>query len=165
LPSDSTLGLQWRDGGLDFLGQGKKGKVPVYAVADGLLTRVGDWTDAVAILHTDPLDPTQKVWSYYSDMADANGTDSYVADEFPPGASAIPVKMGALLGYQGTWSGKPFWPAWTHLHFALLRPQAGDEFPKEIALKDMLDPAPYLSITMGPQTENEYIQSLKCRQS
>ena len=55
LPSDSTLGVQWRKGGLDFLGQGNDGSVPVRAVADGVLMRRQDWLDAVAILHDDPL--------------------------------------------------------------------------------------------------------------
>ena len=164
LPSDGRLGIKWKDGGLDFFGQGNEAKVPVYAVADGLLTRRTDWVDAVAILHEDPLHPTEKIWSYYSSIAAANGTDSYVAQDFPLGATSIPVKTGQLLGYQGSWSGKPFWPAWMHMHFAVVRAMEQDVFPSELTLKDTLDPTPYLNLALRPQVENEFSQLLKCGQ-
>jgi hypothetical protein len=164
LPSDNTLGVQWRNNGLDFLGQGNEGKVPVYAVADGLLTRPTDWVDAVAILHEDPLHPTEKIWSYYSGMAAASGIDSYVAQDFPLGATRIPVKAGQLLGYQGTWSGKPFWPRWMHMHFAVVRVESQDDFPSGLTLEDMLDPAPYLNVELKPETDTENSQPLKCSQ-
>ena len=164
LPSESTLGVQWSDGSLDFLGQGNKGKVPVYAVADGVLTRLNDWVGTVAILHSDPLHPSEQVWSYYNDMAAENGTVSYVVDEFPLGVTSVPVKAGQLLGYQGTWSGRPFWSRWLHAQFAVIRAEKGGEFPKEFALKDMLDPLPYLNLDIEPQAENINIQPLKCRQ-
>ena len=164
LPSDGTVGVQWRQGGLDFLGKGNKGKLPVYAVADGSLTRRDDWVDAVAILHTDPIHPTEEVWSYYSDMRAENGTDSFVLKDFPLGISGVPVKAGQLLGYQGTWSGKPFWPTWVHVKFVIWKASNGDVIPKEFALRDMLDPVPYLNLDIDPQTKNTNIQSLKCRQ-
>ncbi|HEX9839364.1 MAG TPA: hypothetical protein VGA72_08465, partial [Anaerolineales bacterium] len=164
LPSDHSLGVQWRDGGLDFLGHGNEGKVPVYAVADGLLTRPTGWVDAVAILHGDPLHSTQKVWSYYSSMRAANGTGSYVAEDFPVGATDIPVKAGQVLGYQGKWSGTPFWPRWLHLHFAVIRAQDQNSFPGEVTSEDILDPTPYLNLELKPSTDTENSQPLKCGQ-
>ena len=164
LPSDHTLGVQWRDGGLDFLGQGNEGKVPVSAVADGMLTRLTGWVDAAAILHDDPLHPDVKVWSYYSGMGAANGTDSYIVDDFPPGAMNIPVKAGQVLGYQGTWSGKPFWPRWMHMHFAVVRAQDQADFPREFTSEDTLNPTPYLNMELKPETDTENTQPLKCGQ-
>jgi hypothetical protein len=165
LPSDGALGVQWREAGLDFLGQGNQGKVPVYAVADGLLTRLTEWTDAVAIFHEDPLHPTKKVWSYYSGMAAANGTDSYVAPDFPLGATDIPVKAGQLLGYQGTWSGKPFWPRWLHVHFTVIRAEDQAEFPSELTLEEILeDPTPYLNVELKSETDTQNSQPLECGQ-
>ena len=164
LPSDGTSGIKWRDGGFGFFGQGNAGKVPVYAVADGLLTRLTGWVDAVAILHEDPLHPAQKVWSYYTGMAAANGTDSYIVQDFPLGAAGIPVKAGQLLGYQGTWSGKPLWPGWMHVHFAVLRAGNRDDFPSEFTLEAKLDPAPYLNMELKPETDTTNSQPLKCGQ-
>jgi peptidoglycan LD-endopeptidase LytH len=164
LPSNHSLGVQWREGGLDFLGQGNKGKVPVYAVADGLLTRPTGWVDAVAISHEDPLHPGDQVWSYYSGMAAANGTDSHVAEDFPLGVTNIPVKAGQLLGYQGTWSGKPFWPRWMHLHFAVIRAHDQHNVPGELMSEDILDPTPYLNMELKPETDTENSQPLTCGQ-
>jgi hypothetical protein len=108
LPTNSELGVKWSDAGLDFFGRGNENSVPVYAVAGGLLTRLPDWDDGVAIQHDDPLRPGEKVWSYYADMAGANGDTSYVAQDFPPGSVGVPVKAGQLLGYQAirrpTWA-------------------------------------------------------------
>ena len=162
LPSDATIGVQWRDGGLDFFGHGNEGKVPVYAVADGLLTRRDDWVDSVAILHEDPLNPGQPVWSYYGSMVDANGTDSFVAEDFPAGSTNIPVEAGQLLGYQGTWSGTPLWPRWMHLHFAIILAEDEDEFPIETKAEDRINPATYLGLAIP--IENNNSQPLRCGQ-
>jgi hypothetical protein len=160
LPSGGRLGIQWQDGGLDFFGHGNEGKIPVYAVASGLLTRWPNWVDAVAILHDDPLHPGSKLWSYYGNMRAANGTDSYVAQDFPLGASGIPVKAGQLLGYQGSWSGKPLWPTWTHIHFNIIRAAKPEAFPSEWTFGETLDPSPYLGLIF--ESGNENLQPLKC---
>ena len=60
LPSDGSRGIQIQDNGINFFGQGSERKIPVYAVADGLLIRHPDWVDAVAIQHDDPLHPVEK---------------------------------------------------------------------------------------------------------
>ena len=97
-------------------------------------------------------------------MAAANGTDSYVAQDFPSGAAGIPVKAGQLLGYQGTWSGKSFWPRWLHMHFAIIRVENRDDFLGELRLGNLLDPAPYLNVELKPETDTENSQPLKCSQ-
>ena len=162
LPSDGTLGIKWQDGGLDFFGQGNEGKIPVYAVAYGLLIRWPNWVDAVAILHDDPLHPGSKLWSYYGNMIAANGIDSYVAEDFPLGASGIPVKAGQLLGYQGPWSGKPRWPTWVHMHFNIIRAAKEEAFPSDWTLGETLDPSSYLGLTFKSKNENS--QPLRCSQ-
>ncbi|MEA3341932.1 MAG: hypothetical protein U9R15_18370, partial [Chloroflexota bacterium] len=47
LPTCGDLGVQWRDAGLDFFGRGNENSIPVYAIADGLLTRFPDWDGSV----------------------------------------------------------------------------------------------------------------------
>ncbi len=162
LPSDGSLGVQPKDGGLDFFGKGNAGKLPVYAVADGLLIRLPGWVDAVAIQHDDPLHPGKKVWSYYSGMGAPNGSDSYVAQDFPLGTANVPVKAGQLLGYQGSWSGTPQWPVWVHAHFAALNVADRGAFPDKISLENIIDPLPYLGLTLD--MNNKLTQSLKCPQ-
>lgn len=162
LPSDGTLGIKWQDGGLDFFGQGNEGKIPVYAVGYGLLTRWPNWVDAVAILHDDPLHPGSKLWSYYGDMSAANGIDSYVAEDFPLGVSGIPVKAGQLLGYQGSRSSEPFWPMWTHVHFNVIRAAKEEAFPSDWTLGEAFDPSPYLGLAFDSDNDNS--QPLRCRQ-
>jgi len=162
IPSDGTLGVQWREGGLNFFGQGKEGTVPVRAVADGLLLRKEDWMNSVAILHDDPLHAGKKVWSYYDDLAASNGTDSYIMKDFPAGSAGVPVKAGQLLGYQGTWSGTPLWRRWMHVHFAIFRSTNSNGFPQNLAMEDILDPTAYLNVELETRTENENTQPLKC---
>lgn len=160
LPSDGSLGIQLANNGIEFFGQGNEGSIPVYAVADGYLTRPADWVDAVAILHDDPLRPGEKVWVFYGGMAAANGTDSLVASDFPAGSANIPVKSGQLLGYQGRWSGLPLWPKWVHMFFFLVDTSGRDALPKNIRFTDILDPAPYLGLLV--ESGKDYPQLLKC---
>ena len=160
LPSDGSLGIQLMDDGMNFFGQGNEGRIPVYAVADGFLTRPPDWVDAVAVLHIDPLRAEEKVWVYYGGMAAANGTDSFVEQDFPPGSTNIPVKSGQLLGYQGKWSGTPLWPKWVHMFVFTVDAHGRDSFPTNIRFTDILEPAPYLGLIV--EAGNENLQPLKC---
>jgi len=162
LPSDGTLGVKLERSQLDFFGQGNEGKVPVYAAADGLLTRSPGWVDAVAIQHADPLNPAGKVWSYYSGMSAANGIDSYVVEDFPIGVEKLPVKAGQLIGYEGSWSGNPPWPMWIHASFIVVRPIDQGAFPIELTPDVLLDPTSYLKLAL--QAENKNMQSLQCAQ-
>ena len=164
LPGDGSRGVQWRDGGLDFFGQGQQGQIPVYAVADGLLTRQAGWVDAVVILQDDPLHPGAKIWTYYGDMGAVNGTDSYVAQGFPPGTTSMPVKAGQLIGYQGPWSGKIQWPTWVHVHFAVISAAGQGAFPATLSPADFIDPTSYLNLALRSQAENKNQQELRCNQ-
>jgi hypothetical protein len=161
LPSDGSLGIQSLDSEIDFFGQGKEGSIPVYAVADGSLTRLRDWVDIVAVLHEDPLRAGRKVWAIYGGMAAANGKDSLIVEDFPAGSRNIPVKSGQLLGYQGSWSGTPLWPTWVHTFFAVTNATQNDTFPKTIVMANILDPAPYLGLLVKSGNENP--QPLKCK--
>jgi hypothetical protein len=160
LPSDGSLGIQWSDGSMDFFGRGTEGSIPVYAIADGLLTRLPGWADVVVILHEDPLRPGKKAWSFYGGMADPNGTHSYVAEDFPEGITNIPVKSGQVLGYQGSWSGIPLWPKWVHSSLAVVDASGLNAFPNEVTAENTLDLVPYLGLNIDNRNEN--IQSLKC---
>jgi hypothetical protein len=162
LPGDATLGVQWQDSSLVFFGQGREGAVPVYAVADGLLTRQADWVDAVAIQHDDPLHPSTKLWSFYSGMSVANGTDSLIVKDFAPGVENVPVKAGQLLGYEGTWSGRPQWPMWIHVQLQLVKAAETRQFPTQLSPESILDPSPYLKLAEKAPIDMPYTQPLSC---
>lgn len=130
-PSSGALGLRWYNKTLALMGIGYDNTVPVYAVADGRLTRRADWPDAVAILHDDPLNPGQQVWAFYGGMASQDGQASYVSAAFRPGSVDVPVKAGELLGYQGSYR-----YAWTHLHFAVVPPLPDGSFPAALVWRE-----------------------------
>jgi hypothetical protein len=144
-----------------LFGHGNAGQIPVRAVSDGLLVRHSDWFDAVAMLHADPLHPNVRIWTYYSGMAAANGIDSYVNPDFPLGSESVPVKAGQIIGYEGTWNGKPQWPKWIHVHFAVVKAE-GDSFPDSFTSATLLDPTGYLGLM--PEGTNSTLQSLRCKQ-
>lgn len=170
LPTRSELGMWWISKQLAFMGQGYESTVPVYAVADGLLTRHSDWHDAVAIQHDDPLRPGEKVWTFYGGMASGWSEESFVVQDFPLGSEGVLVKRGRLLGYQGQWFGQPGMHVWAHLHFAVVPAMADGSFPVGVVglvaeeepspggaeLERPLDPSPYLgtvgSVVMGYPT-------------
>jgi murein DD-endopeptidase MepM/ murein hydrolase activator NlpD len=169
-----VLGVLWNDGrvppyspghphtGLDIFGQGGENTVPVYAVADGRLTRLSGWKSAVIIRHEDPLRPGETVWTYYSHMASAAGA-SYIAEDFPAGSTGVPVQAGQLIGYQGVWSGHPLKPGWMHLHFSLVRSDSNGSFLNETVLEYTLDPSPYLGIVGNADSGQANCQPLRCR--
>lgn len=164
LPSSGVLGVQWKEGGLNFYGRGNPGTVPVFAVADGLLTRSADWTGAVAIQHDDTLQPGEKVWSYYASMAGANGLDSYIVEDFPPGVTGIPVKAGQLLGYQGWQSGQAMQTAWMHVRFAVVQGTGDGGFPEMLTPENVLDPSLCLGLAIKPEAKEPNSQPLNCEQ-
>jgi len=164
LPTSGDLGVRWSGAGLDFFGRGNENSMPVYAVADGLLTRLPDWTGSVAVQHDDPLRPGEKVWSYYAALANANGAASYVAQDFPPGGVNVPVKAGQLLGYQGRWSGQPSRPMWIHLRFSVVRAAENGSFPGKVGPENVLAPSPYLGIALKAAGGNSGWQPLRCKE-
>jgi murein DD-endopeptidase MepM/ murein hydrolase activator NlpD len=168
-----VLGVLWNDGrvppygpghphtGLDIFGQGAENTVPVYAVADGRLTRLPGWKSAVIIRHEDPLRPGEIVWTYYSHMASSGGA-SYIVAEFPAGSSGVPVQAGQLLGYQGVWSGHPLKPGWMHLHFSIVRSAPDGSFLNETVPGNTVDPSPYLGIDGNADNGHANWRELRC---
>lgn len=162
LPNDAATGVLWNQNGLNFYGWGQEGKVPVYAATDGLLTRNQDWFDTVAILSDDPLNPGRQVWTIYSNMGGSDGFTSFVAEDFPPGVTNVPVRKGQIVGYQGTWNGRPGWATWLHVLFAVLRADSAD-FPAEVTPEMVLDPRPYLGIELPSQLELKVRTPIVCK--
>lgn len=176
LPTSGILGVLWGDtrvlpygpdhphSGLDLFGSGRENTVPVYAVADGLLTRLPGWKSAVIIQHDDPLHPGEQVWTFYAHMASSTGRRSYIAAELPSGCEGVPVRAGDLLGYQGVWSGSPLRPGWMHLHFSVVRAAADGSFLNETLIENTLDPSPYLGIIGHAETGQPNWLPVQCRE-
>jgi murein DD-endopeptidase MepM/ murein hydrolase activator NlpD len=177
LPTTGVLGVLWGDTrvppygpehrhtGLDIFGRGRENTVPVYAVADGWLTRLPGWKSAVAIRHDDPLRAGETVWTYYAHMASASGRQSYILKAYPQGSSDVPVRAGQLIGYQGVWSGHPLKPGWMHLHFSVIRAAVDGSFLNETVLENTLDPSPYLGIVGNAESGYPNWRALRCRAS
>ncbi|MCD4738977.1 MAG: hypothetical protein K8R89_06930, partial [Anaerolineae bacterium] len=158
LPTRSDRGMWWFSRGLGFMAAGEPGTVPVYAVAEGLLTRRSYWNDTVAIQHADPLHPGEKVWTVYQGMSDRQDEESFISSRFPPGSDGIPVTDGELLGYQGRWQKRSIWayiffvitPAREDGSFPAALVDLEDEtdtpLPREIEEQGWLDPSPYLQL-------------------
>ena len=158
IPSEGFIGLLWADParpysvlhrhtGIDIFGDGESGTVPNYAAYGGYLTRLPDWKSTVIIRHDDPLNPGETIWTYYTHMANEDGTQSFIVDDFPPGTADVRVEQGTLLGYQGTYSGTGP-PIGMHLHFSIVKPDADGLFLNEAALENTLDPSPYLGLAL-----------------
>jgi len=159
LPSDGFIGLLWRDSvgpydvfnrhtGIDVFGDGEPGDVPVYAVYDGYLTRLDNWLSTVIIRHEDPLQEGRTIWTYYTHMASANGETSFVSEAFPPGTSEVFVEQGALLGYQGDYSGAAF-AVGLHVHLSIVLSEDDGSFKNEAQLGNTLDPSPYFGLSLN----------------
>lgn len=147
LYGDSILGTR-QHSGLDIFGLEGNGVTPVYAVYDGYLTRLPEWTSAVIIRHPqDPLVPERQIWSYYTHMAGDRG-DSYIVDQIPPGTFELPVKQGTLLGYQGDYNGDSLRRIDTHLHFSLVLDDGNGQFLNETNIANTIDPSPYLGMRL-----------------
>lgn len=157
IPTDGYIGYLWDDSfrpghrhqGIDIFGAGPVGDTPVYAAADGYLTRQADWKSSLIIrLPADPLEPGRQVWIYYTHMADSQG-NSLIAESFPPGAQEVFVQAGTLLGYQGNYSGTPGQPVGVHLHFSVVREDGQGRYLNELEIENTLDPSPYLGLNLN----------------
>ena len=78
-------------------------------------------------------------------MASADGETSYIEPDFPQGTYEQFVEAGTLLGYQGTWSGRPS-PIALHLHFSVVKSVEGGGYANETTIENTYDPAPFLGI-------------------
>jgi murein DD-endopeptidase MepM/ murein hydrolase activator NlpD len=158
LPSSGFIGLLYEDDarpynrlrrhtGLDIFGDGELGTVPIVAAYDGYLTRLDNWFSTVIIRHDDPLQAGRTIWTYYTHMGNDNNGDSYVSEAFPAGTSEVFVEQGALLGYQGDFSGTGPKVA-QHLHFSIVLSDEDGNFLSEAQLKNTLDPSPYFGLPL-----------------
>jgi murein DD-endopeptidase MepM/ murein hydrolase activator NlpD len=156
-PSAGFIGYLWDDTfkpghrhqGIDIFAGTDVGITPVYAAYDGYLTREEGWISTVIIrIPSDPLHPSQQIWTYYTHMADAAG-NSFVSAEFPAGTHEVFVKAGTLLGYQGNYSGDPSNPVGVHLHFSVVRDDGNGKYTNELEFANTYDPSAYLGLPLN----------------
>lgn len=169
LPTSGFIGYLWGDSfrighrhqGIDIFGGEKLGQAPVRAAYPGYLTRLPDWKSSVIIrISEDPLVPDRQIWTYYTHMADAKGV-SFIAPEYPAGTSEVYVDAGALLGYQGNYSGDQFSPTGVHLHFSIVLDDGQDRFRNELEINNTLDPSPYFGLPLNAN-QNQGEVPVKC---
>lgn len=168
LPTTGYLGFgyghSWRFGhrhqGFDIFGPEGVGQTPVIAAYPGYLTRLPDWKSTVIVrIPSDPLQPGRQIWAYYTHMADRQG-NSFISAEFPVGTTEKFVEAGALLGYQGNFSGDPGNPVGTHLHFSIVRDDGKGQFQNELEIENTLDPSPYLGL--AGNARDDWSEPVKC---
>jgi peptidoglycan LD-endopeptidase LytH len=157
LPTDGFIGYLWDDSfypghrhqGIDVFGGGQPGETPVYAAADGYLTRQTDWKSSLIMrIPQDPLQPNRQIWLYYTHLADPDGNPLIAAD-FPPGTREVLIQAGTLLGYQGNYSGTPGSPVGVHLHFSVVLDDGQGQYLNELKIENTLDPSPYLGLNLN----------------
>ena len=162
MPTDGYIGYLWDDSfrpghrhqGIDIFGGGQPGDTPVYAAANGYLSRLADWKSTVIIrLPEDPLQPDRQIWTYYTHMANPDGS-SLIAADFPPGTDEVFVQAGTLLGHQGNYSGTPGAPTGVHLHLSIVLDDGQGRFRNELDINNTLDPSPYLGLSLNAHTQN-----------
>ena len=153
-PTNGMVGFLWDDSfrpghrhqGLDIFGGEGIGVTPVIAAYPGYLTRLPEWKSSVIVrIPSDPLKPNRQIWTYYTHMANQDGT-SYISDEFPPGTYEKVIDAGTLLGHQGNYSGDPNNPTGIHLHFSIVKDDGQGGFRNELEINNTYDPSPYLGL-------------------
>jgi len=157
MPTSGYIGYLWDDSfrvghrhqGIDVFGGGEAGDTPVYAAFDGYLSREQDWKSSVIIrVPSDPLNPGEQIWLYYTHMAYDSG-ETLISGDFPAGSREVFVKSGTLLGYQGNYSGSPGNPTGVHLHFSIVKDNGTGKFLNELDIENTLDPSPYLGMLLN----------------
>ena len=165
-PSDGMVGYIWDDSfrvghrhqGIDVFAGTDVGVTPVYAAYPGYLSRAPGWVASVIIrIPSDPLNPGQQIWTYYTHMADASGQTSYIVPAFPMGSEEIWVDEGTLLGYQGNYSGDPANPVGVHLHFSVTKDDGSGKWLNELQIENTLDPSPYLGMDLDRNSNADSI--------
>jgi hypothetical protein len=157
LPADGFIGLLYADPrgpysassphqGIDIFSGGEPGVTPVYAAADGYITREPGWVSSlIQRLPDDPLQPGRPIWLYYTHMASRDG-ESFIISAFPPGTLELFVQQGTLLGYTGDYNGNSPRTVWTHLHFSIVQDDGAGHYTNELEFANTLDPSPYLGM-------------------
>jgi murein DD-endopeptidase MepM/ murein hydrolase activator NlpD len=172
MPTDGYIGFFWGDSfrplhhhqGLDIFGGEEPGVTPVYAAYAGYLTRLADWKSTVIIrIPSDPLQSGRQIWTYYTHMADLQGS-SFISDQFPPDTSEVYVEAGTLLGYQGNYSGTPGNPTGVHLHFSIVQDNGNGLYLNELVIKNTLDPSPYLGMALNAAHNNGFARCTQAKE-
>lgn len=157
MPTTGMIGFLWDDSfrpghrhqGIDIFAGTNPGETPVYAAYDGYLSRLPDWKSTLIIrIPSDPLNPGQQIWTYYTHMADPSG-NSLIQSDFPPGTVEVFVRAGTLLGYQGNYSGTPGNPTGVHLHFSIVKDDGSGSFLNELDIHNTLDPSLYFGMALN----------------
>lgn len=157
MPTAGYIGFGWDDSfrpghrhsGYDIFSPDRAVNVtPVIAAYDGYLTREPGWRSAVIIRHPDfpAVVPGEQIWTYYTHMASADGSQSFIAPQFPAGTRELFVPAGTLLGYQGNWSGSAAAPTGIHLHFSIVKSTPGGSYADETDIANTYDPGPFLGV-------------------
>jgi hypothetical protein len=164
-PTNGLIGFIWDDSfrpghrhaGVDIFSGTEVGMTPVLAAYPGYLTRQSDWISTVIIrVPQDPLAPSRQVWVYYTHMADKQG-NSFVSPQFPAGTQEVYVEAGAVLGYQGNFSGDPNNPVGVHLHISVVKDDGFGDFRNELEIKNTYDPSPYFGLPLNANTNPDTI--------
>jgi murein DD-endopeptidase MepM/ murein hydrolase activator NlpD len=167
-PTSGLVGYVWDDSfrpgqrhqGIDIFGGTDAGITPVYAAYDGYLSRQSAWKSTLIIrIPSDPLNPSQQIWTYYTHLADENGS-SFISSMFPPGTSEVFVKAGTFLGIQGNFSGTTGNPVGVHLHFSIVKDDGSGNYLNELEIGNTLDPSPYLGLNLNNNNTPE--MPIKC---
>jgi peptidoglycan LD-endopeptidase LytH len=169
MPTSGLIGYLWDDSfrpghrhsGIDIFGGTGLNETPVYAAYSGYLTRQEDWKSTVIIrIPSDPLNPGQQIWTYYTHMADQNGI-SFISSDFPPGSREIYVEAGTFLGYQGNYSGSSLNPTGIHLHFSIVKDDGRGGYKNELEIENTVDPSPYFGLPLNARTSGGEIPLCK----
>ncbi len=165
LPTNGYIGFLWGDSfrlghrhqGIDIFGGEDAGTTPVLAASSGYLTRLAEWKSSLIIrIPEDPLHSGRQIWIYYTHLADEQG-NSFISSEFPPGTIELYVEAGALLGYQGNYSGTPGNPTGIHLHFSIVLDDGQGKFRNELDIRNTLDPSGYLGIALNVDQKSNQV--------
>jgi peptidoglycan LD-endopeptidase LytH len=171
MPTEGFIGYLWDDSfkpghrhqGLDIFGGTEPGITPVYAAYDGYLTREIDWKSSLIIrIPSDPLNQGTQIWTYYTHLADAEGS-SLIDAAFPPRTTEVFVAQGTLLGYQGNFSGTPGSPVGVHLHFSIVRDDGSGAYLNELEIGNTLDPSPYFGLGLSASAGDD--TPVRCTQN
>jgi len=156
-PTDGFVGFLWGDSfrpghkhqGIDIFAGTGINITHVISAYPGYLTRLSDWKSSVIVrVPSDPLNPGEQIWLYYTHMADPSG-NSFISEEFPPGTTEKYIEAGTYLGKQGDYSGDPNNPVGIHLHFSIVKDDGNGSFKNELEIKNTLDPSPYLGLPLN----------------
>jgi hypothetical protein len=162
LPAEGFIGLLYADPrgpysnnnphqGLDIFSPDRDtpGLVPVYAASDGYITREIGWRSSlIQRIPSDPLQPDNQIWLYYTHMANQEGID-FITSAIPPGTQELFVEQGTILGYTGNYNGNSIRSIWVHLHFSIVKDDGADHYANELEFNNTIDPSPYLGLAVN----------------